>query len=83
MDAPSALFSLQGSLKRRQFAESIYYYETALPENLLQRGIGPLGDTKRLLKVFHKLLTGMLCALIALVMTPPADYSRYVTLCTI
>ena len=47
------------------FADRIYAYDTALPEDLLQRGIGPLGDTKRLLKVFNKLLTGILSALTA------------------
>ena len=52
------LHSTQGAPERRQFAESIFTYETALPEDLLQRGIGPSGDTRRLLKVFHKLLTG-------------------------
>ncbi|KAL3149582.1 hypothetical protein ABBQ32_002354 [Trebouxia sp. C0010 RCD-2024] len=55
---PAISLQHRGSPQRRQVADSIYAYETALPEDLLQRGIGPLGDTKRLLKLFHKLLTG-------------------------
>lgn len=63
------LCCLQGTSRRRQFIRNIYAFETALPEKLLQRGIGPLGDTTRLLKLFHKLLTGMLCTLTAVMIS--------------
>ena len=49
---------LQGAPQRRQLAERIYAYEAALPEDLLQQGIGPPVNTNRLLKVFNKLMTG-------------------------
>ena len=52
---------VQGAPQRRQLAERIYAYEAALPEDLLQQGIGPPGNTNRLLKVFHKLMTGQDC----------------------
>ena len=52
------LILLQGAPQRRQLAERIYAYEAALPEDLLQQGIGPPGNTNRLLKVFNKLMTG-------------------------
>ena len=72
---------VQGSFKRRQFAESIYSYETVLPENLLQRGIGPLGDSTRLLKLFNKLLTGMLYTLIAKVVSCTSWVQQILTSC--
>ncbi|KAL3132821.1 hypothetical protein ABBQ38_006746 [Trebouxia sp. C0009 RCD-2024] len=55
---PPVSLQHRGPLHRRQFAENIYAYETALPEHILQRGIGPPGDFTRLLKLFHKLLRG-------------------------
>ena len=58
------LVLMQGYPQGSSFVDRIYAYETALPEDLLQRGIGPLGDTKRLLKVFNKLLTGTSCTLV-------------------
>ena len=52
---------MQGQPQGNISIDRIYAYETALPEDLLQRGVGPLSDTKRLLKVFNKLLTGTSC----------------------
>ena len=54
-------FLIQGAPQRRQLAERIYAYEAALPEDLLQQGIGPPGNTNRLLKVFNKLMKGQPC----------------------
>ncbi|KAA6418426.1 MAG: hypothetical protein FRX49_11586 [Trebouxia sp. A1-2] len=57
--SPSVAVQSRGAPQRRQLAERIYAYEAALPEDLLQRGIGPPGNTNRLLKVFNKLMTGL------------------------